>query len=270
LSDNTKRVLVAVILAPVVLATAKRGGLYFLIFVDLVILFGIHEFFLLERRKGRSANRFVGSFLALALSWEFYFGRGEYIALTLSFSVLLILGSGLLRRGRGSALADIGAELLGVLYVGWLGSFLLVIRGDPGRSDLGNLTVLVILMTWSTDTFAYFTGLWVGRHKLFPRISPAKSLEGCVGGLVGALFVAFLGSQTFVRFVSLPNLIALGTLVGTGGQIGDLVESSLKRDAGVKDSSKVIPGHGGVLDRFDSLLFSAPLAYLYMKISGII
>jgi phosphatidate cytidylyltransferase len=126
-------------------------------------------------------------------------------------------------------------------------------------------------MAWGCDTGGYFVGMVLGRRKLFPRVSPAKSVEGAIGGFVTAVGAAFLGRAWFVRdpwgepILSVSQTLALGALVGVGSQLGDLVESLIKRDAHVKDTSDTIPGHGGVLDRFDSLLFSAPVTYYFLR-----
>jgi phosphatidate cytidylyltransferase len=134
-------------------------------------------------------------------------------------------------------------------------------------------TVLVmfpIAVTWATDTGAYTFGRMLGRHKLIPAVSPAKTIEGAVGGLL----VAILGAWVYAQFLLRPfaqlglspkGLVIFGIAIGVVGQLGDLAESLLKRDAGVKDSSKLLPGHGGILDRFDSLLFVLPVAYLLLN-----
>jgi phosphatidate cytidylyltransferase len=129
----------------------------------------------------------------------------------------------------------------------------------------GGYTVIVIFAAiWACDSAAYFAGVGFGRHKLFERVSPKKTWEGAIAGCVAAV-VAFLAG----KFLALPYLTAgqavlCGGLVGVFGQLGDLVESLLKRDAGVKDSSSLIPGHGGVLDRFDSLMYVSPILYFYL------
>ena len=123
---------------------------------------------------------------------------------------------------------------------------------------------------WVCDSAAYFGGTWLGRHKLFPRVSPKKSWEGATFGLVGAVATfVFLGAYLMPE-IDLMQAAILGMIVGVFGQIGDLAESLLKRDAVIKDSSGIIPGHGGVLDRFDSMLFAAPLVVIYLTLADII
>jgi phosphatidate cytidylyltransferase len=127
------------------------------------------------------------------------------------------------------------------------------------------------LVTWSCDTGAYVTGRFLGRTRPWASISPRKTLEGAVGGFVFALVAAQVGAATFLRadgrepLLSWPHALAIGALVGICGQVGDFVESLFKRDAASGDSSDLIPGHGGVLDRFDSLYFGAPIIYYYLR-----
>jgi len=129
----------------------------------------------------------------------------------------------------------------------------------------GLLIISVFITLWVTDSAAYFLGSAFGKHKLFPRVSPNKSWEGAIAGFVFAM-IAMVVLQTFLlTFLQLSDAIVLGIIVGLFGQIGDLIESLLKRDAGVKDSSNIIPGHGGIFDRFDSLIFSSPFIFIYIS-----
>jgi phosphatidate cytidylyltransferase len=158
--------------------------------------------------------------------------------------------------------------------VGWLLIHLLMLRELPRELGLddrvgAHLVLYAFLMTWACDTGAYFVGLAIGRHRLFERVSPKKSVEGAVGGLAAAIGAGAWGWAWFVHdasgepLLTLNQALVLGALVGVSGQLGDLVESLLKRDAHIKDTSATIPGHGGVLDRFDSLIFSAPVTYYF-------
>jgi phosphatidate cytidylyltransferase len=157
-----------------------------------------------------------------------------------------------------------------VLWVGWLGSYLVRLRELPLESGGGYGTGatyvwLALALTWGCDTAAYAAGSLWGRHKLFERVSPNKSVEGALGGLAACLAMACLARAWFAPFLGRLDVIVLGLGVGVVSQLGDFVESMVKRDMGVKDASRVIPGHGGVLDRFDGLFFSAPLVYLYLR-----
>jgi phosphatidate cytidylyltransferase len=192
-------------------------------------------------------------------------------------------------RNKGSALLNISVTLLGTLYVSFFFAALVGVRELFTLADFpvhryfpyegpipaeevlaqvyrwGGYTVLVVLASiWLCDSAAYFAGLALGRHKLFERVSPKKTWEGAVAGFAAAV-AAFAGGQLLLLpYLTTGEAIVCGIIVGVFGQAGDLVESLLKRDAGVKDSSALIPGHGGVLDRFDSLMFVSPLLYLYL------
>jgi len=151
--------------------------------------------------------------------------------------------------------------IAGILYVGWLLSFLVSLRLDAGRDWL----YLALFVTFGSDTAAYFIGKAIGRHKLAPQISPGKTWEGAIAGVFGAAIVSLL--FTLNTPLQLPlnywQGILLGVLVSVFGQFGDLAESLLKRNFGVKDSGKIMPGHGGLLDRMDSVLFAGVVVYLY-------
>lgn len=192
-------------------------------------------------------------------------------------------------RNKGSALQNISITLFGVLYVSFfLGSLIglreLFIPQDfpywlhfevTGMNlateavetiySWGGMTILTLFVSiWVCDSLAYFAGRAIGRRKLFPRVSPNKTWEGAVAGYVGAVGVFLLAQAYLLPYMSTTNAIVCGSIVGIFGQIGDLAESLLKRDAGIKDSSALIPGHGGVLDRFDSLTFVSPLIFYYL------
>ena len=127
----------------------------------------------------------------------------------------------------------------------------------------GKLIILLLLSIWICDSAAYIAGSRFGRHKLFSRVSPNKTVEGTLFGFLFALATAFACQMTFINELSLTQALVIGGICGSFGQLSDLVESLLKRDAGVKDSSNLIPGHGGILDRFDSEILVAPLVYFY-------
>jgi phosphatidate cytidylyltransferase len=171
--------------------------------------------------------------------------------------------------GRGRALYG----LVGMIYIGMLFSSFVLLRGLPGRisvrpfgwTDRGAwLMMFVALCVWATDTAAYLVGRRFGRHKLSPTLSPSKTLEGAVGGFGGAL----LAGAVFGMWIHLPlvHSLVVAAIAGGIGQVGDLFESALKREIGIKDFGRVMPGHGGTLDRFDSLLYVTPLAYLYLRL----
>lgn len=236
-------------------------------------------------------TRLRDALLGILLGWGFAIPLPTmsqiFMILFLIFIPLMMLVE--LFRGRGSALLNIATTVTGVVYVSlFLGSLVglreLFIPEDfpvyayfqtPGPSvpgeiaatlyRWGGLTIMTVFASiWMCDSAAYFAGRAFGRHKLMPRVSPNKTWEGAAAGFIFALGTFLLARILVLPYLSTVSAIVCGVIVGLFGQMGDLVESLLKRDAGVKDSSSLIPGHGGVLDRFDSLMFVAPLLFFYM------
>ena len=152
----------------------------------------------------------------------------------------------------------LGWLCLGLLYLPMLLGHLALLRQHPAGREWIFLTLLVIM---GCDSFAYFVGRSLGKRKLYPAVSPNKSVEGGIGGLVGSILAVFLCRATFLPEIGLFEAVGIGVLLGVAGQLGDLFESLLKRSCGVKDSGWLVPGHGGILDRLDSLLFAFPLVY---------
>ncbi len=265
------RVLVTLLAVPCLLVITLRGGLHFLWLVDLIIVLGLREFYAMTAAKGYRPYRLLGILCALAVSWHVYHG-GPAISFPLTLTLLLVMALELFRKGQAHPLNHIAITILGVLYVGWLASHLVLLRQLPqqaGAADqLGARAIFfVAAVIWSADTAAYLVGITWGRHKLLARVSPGKTIEGTAGGLAVSILVGMVCSVTFASFMTPAGGALLGLGLGICGLLGDLVESLLKRDVGLKDSgaSLIIPGHGGVLDRFDSLLFAAPLAYYYLR-----
>jgi phosphatidate cytidylyltransferase len=182
--------------------------------------------------------------------------------LTLSFELF---------RARENAILNTALTAFGVLYIGLCMTPLIVLR-NVGRTDLqgawgdtGAALVLTLFVSvWLADTGAYFVGLSIGKHKLFPRVSPKKSWEGAIGGLISSTLAFWGMSSWLLSGVSPITAIICGIAIGIVGPIGDLAESLLKRDAVVKDSSGILPGHGGLFDRFDSMLFAAPVVFIIL------
>jgi phosphatidate cytidylyltransferase len=173
-------------------------------------------------------------------------------------------------RGTKQAILNMSSFMFGLIYVPLLFSFLILIRELPHQANIDYRTggiwiIFILLCVWLSDTLAYFIGTPWGKHKLSPQISPGKSVEGFFAGIAGAALAAIFSYHLFLDFVPLANLFILSLIIGLVGQVGDLVESSFKREANLKDSSGILPGHGGILDRFDSLLFVAPAVYLYLR-----
>lgn len=200
---------------------------------------------------------------ALALVAVYYVQRANlWGAAVAAITVLAFVGALLGKWQEHGVLRSLGATVAGVIYVGFFG-LMIPIRRIP---DGGALIVSVLFMIWLCDTAAYFGGSLLGKHPLAPAISPKKSLEGALFGFFGSIAGGIAGwlifrPETFI----LSEFAFLGAAVGIIGQVGDLAESVVKRETGVKDSSRLLPGHGGVLDRFDSLLFALPAVWFWLQ-----
>jgi phosphatidate cytidylyltransferase len=158
------------------------------------------------------------------------------------------------------AAGDVALVLMGFLYVPLLLAHLIMIRMLPhGVSWL----LLVMVLVMSGDSAAFYVGSSFGKNKLYPAVSPKKSVQGALGGLAGSLIGVFISKALFFPTLTLVDCVATSLLLGVIGQLGDLFESLLKRSCGVKDSGAIFPGHGGILDRLDSILFAAPVAFYY-------
>jgi phosphatidate cytidylyltransferase len=277
-----RRVLSAIVFIPVLVLLARAGGGPFLLFVDMTMVVALWEFYRLMEAKGVNPSKRLGVAAALVLSLLTYWwgpeGGHHSLGLFLAAFVMTITLRELVRPQMAFPIYDIATTMFGVFYVGWLMLHLLLLREMPGELGLpyaagSSFVLYAFLLAWACDTGAYFTGLSFGKHQLAPSISPKKSVEGAIGGFLACIGAAFLGSAWFVRdaagapYLTPVQTALLGVLVGVAAQLGDLVESLLKRDARIKDTSDMIPGHGGVLDRFDSLLFTAPVLYYFLTLA---
>jgi len=264
------RIAVIVVGVPCLYLITRRGGVFFLGLVLLVILLGLREFYALMRSKGYRPFEPLGQAAAAAIA-VYAWHQGIAVPLVLTSALLVIMVRELFRGELGHALGHMAVTVFGIMYVGWLGSHLVMLRQLPAASGApdsvgAQMVFFAALVTWATDTGAYLAGIALGRHKLAPRISPKKTREGAVGGLVAAALVGWLCARGFAGFVTPLSGALLGLAAGVVGQLGDLVESLIKRDAGTKDTAELIPGHGGVLDRFDSLLFVVPVLYYWFRL----
>ena len=284
MSELTRRVLVGVIAAPLGVLVVFSGGWALAALLAILSALGAWEYFRIARASGLTPLEDVGIPLAGVVP---LFVHARYLQLYelplsgMALAVLGILTLALFVRGvEGRPLGAAASTVFGVLYTGGMLSFGYAIRYHPYviesvRVPLGGLAVtaggllllLPLLLTWASDIGAYFVGRAFGKRKLMPSVSPGKTVAGAVGGLLATMLVGWL----YARFVLTPStqlafvrggILVFAILVSIAAQIGDLAESLLKREAGVKDSSHIIPGHGGILDRFDSLLFVLPVSYV--------
>jgi phosphatidate cytidylyltransferase len=269
------RIASAVVFLPLLVLAARVGGLVWLFFSLLVVGLGLREFYRMMESKGLAPHWKSGTFAVLLLPIGAYLRLrlGRDSEWNLGALLTVLIGAILLaelRRGAGKqAVANIASTLLGVVYIGWFGSHIALLRELPRPFHLpytlgASFALLPFFLAWICDTAAYAVGLAWGRTRLMPDVSPQKSVEGAIAGLLATVGAAFLARATFAPYLTAIDAAVLGVLVGVLGQLGDLVESLLKRDAETKDTSRTIPGHGGVLDRFDSVLFAAPVVAYYI------
>ncbi|HEY7358754.1 MAG TPA: phosphatidate cytidylyltransferase [Ktedonobacterales bacterium] len=261
------RVLTSIVGVPVVLLMLWLGGWF--TFACLLILLGgaSYELHSMLTREGKHPL----SYFSLALSVTFLLAAilptwrtlliegGISMLLLLSFTWLLAA-----RKTLDGSLVDWALTMAIPFYIGWPLSFFQLLRGNQIGFSTGFWWALVVLAgVWAFDTAAFFTGKFLGRHKLATVVSPSKTWEGVFGGIIGGIIVTLLTT----RPLNLPfyHAIILGILISVAGQIGDLAESLIKRQTHVKDSSHLLPGHGGVLDRIDSQLFAVIVVYLYVS-----
>lgn len=258
----SRRILTSVLLMAVITLTIFNEWACGLL-VTVFIIAGLYEFFTMLEKKGINIYKYfgitLGTIIPLSLVFRFELTKNW----ELLFIVLCLLSLILMqfrRRNNTGVVTDISTTLFGILYISWFLSFMIRIRYLAG--GIGLFTT-VLLITKSGDTGAYLIGSRFGKTPLIPRISPHKSVEGAIGGL----FFSILGALASKPFLSLsyPHVLAIGLGLGVLGQLGDLSESLMKRDFQLKDSGRILPGMGGVLDIMDSLLFTAPVFYFYMS-----
>lgn len=284
MSELTTRIAFAVVAAPLALVIVFAGGPALAGLLAVVSAIGAWEFYRMARAAGHAPFTDLGCALAGLLPLAVHAvhlgllqPRLSYLAVTL----ILLLALALWLRGPAAKpMGAVATTVLGAMYTGGLLGFGYAIRNHDyaiggvewGRIPIaagGVLLGLPLVLTWATDIGAFFVGRTIGGRKLMPSVSPGKTVSGAVGGLVASV----IGAWVYVQFALRPvaqlsfstlGLLIFGVTISVAAQVGDLVESLLKREAGVKDSSNLLPGHGGILDRLDSLFFVLPVAYLLL------
>ncbi|MCX7798528.1 MAG: phosphatidate cytidylyltransferase [Melioribacter sp.] len=267
MSNLTTRIIVALFGIPLIIILAIVGKVPFLVFVLFIGLVSFFEFVNILKKRKYFPNLFIGglSVFLIILNSYLSFIENEF----LFFIIVLLLFLAELLIHKDSPIVNIGASLIGIFYIGFFSSAIVSIREfykdtlfnyDEG----GYLIVAILASIWICDSAAYFVGSAFGKHKILPHISPNKSWEGAIAGFIFSVLTMIVAKFIILNLVTISNALTIGIIIGVFGQIGDFIESMIKRDANVKDSSSLIPGHGGIFDRFDSLIYSAPLIYLYM------
>ena len=297
LKELITRIIVAAIGIPLAILLFHTGGYVFFTVIAIISSLGLLEFYNLAHKNNfypRKTEGVISGILLLSLFFFLKFSNTFFwlFALLVIFIIIIMIVE--MFTNKPNSMGNIASTIMGILYVSLAFASILGIRqffeiqsiitqiqnpftASTGKaivppmnsSACGWLVLSVFVSVWICDSSAYFVGKSIGKHKLFPRVSPKKSWEGAVGGFFGAIIGFYFA--TFFLIPELPALFPIvgGIIVGTVGQIGDLAESLLKREAGVKDSSSLIPGHGGILDRFDSVIFAMPVFFVFLVLSVI-
>ncbi len=263
MNNVVSRLAVAVLAIPIVLGAIYLGGWWLFALVAVAAVLGLHEFWLLAKPLAPLAPAgYVGALLALVgaeLSGVGWMVGGVLTSLALAFLLKGISAT------RQAPTASISATVMGSVWIGFGLAFMLLLRDIPAEGRLAAFTV--VLAVWAGDTLAYVGGRLLGRHRMAPNTSPGKTWEGFVFGTAATVFVTFVALYK-QHFLTIGESIALGIVLAIAAPAGDLFESMLKRDAGVKDAGSLLGGHGGMLDRLDALLFAAPAAYFCIVAFG--
>jgi phosphatidate cytidylyltransferase len=264
------RILTGIVGAVLIVGSIYFGGIPFFFIVLGVVMLAVREFYFLAEETGYPSYPLLGLAASVLVVLSVFLNGvslgqvtdNQTTSALLGLILILIVARSLAKGPADTSLSEWGVTLLGVFYVAWSLSHLLLIRDlRPGGREI---TFLLFALVWVEDTAAYFIGVRWGRHKIADSISPKKSWEGTVAGLVAASGIALVFQMTVLKPYLRPvEAVILALLVGILAFISDLGESVLKRGAGIKDSSQLLPGHGGVLDRFDSFLLTAPFFYYY-------
>ena len=266
-----KRILTAVIVLPFLIASILISSLWWL-FVLLAVaamVLGLWEFYLLAKKLQLKPEPTIGYVTGAALVTIALLNDPASVLLVqfviIALTAVTLVAATLRGAPFDKMIASAGATILGVLYIPLLGSHLVSMRTGFNPTLSAHLLSFFFLVLMGADAGAYYIGRALGKHKLAPSISPGKTWEGLIGGVVAALAMGTLAHFWFFRELPLKYTLPLAALMTLVGVLGDLAESALKRGAGAKDAANILPGHGGVLDRLDSLLFNAPLIYYFAR-----
>jgi len=254
-----KRILTGILGVPLLIFLVYSGGLVLKISALLVVLLALREFYCSFHQKNIFPLSYIGYFFTILIFINTSSGYINMSFVLITITLLLIF-----LFTKKVTYTDISITLLGFLYISYLLLYIIL----TSNLDTGLFVWFIFIIAWSADTSAYFAGNFLGSKifgakKLFPEVSPKKTIEGFIGGILGSTLVAFLFSYLFIPRFIFHSLI-LGFLGSIISQIGDLVASRIKRAVGIKDFGHIMPGHGGILDRFDSILLVAPFVYYYV------
>jgi phosphatidate cytidylyltransferase len=270
---------------PVGLGSCLFSPTLFAALATVLITIGMVELCAMARTRGLAPHSIIGASCSIAICVLAWIGQPLDLLYSLAAATIIVCTFAMARTRR-DAIANIAVTVFGIVYVGWFCSHVISLRmlpldGGDANVNFGGAgyVIMLLLLLWLGDGGAFFVGTAWGKHKLLPTVSPNKTVEGAVGGLaltlIGSMLIRDAGLLLAGFKVALfPDFgvgryLLIGTGISVSGQVGDLVESYLKRDAGLKDTGNLMPGHGGFLDRFDSLAFAAPLFYFFLKFANV-
>jgi phosphatidate cytidylyltransferase len=261
------RLLTALVALPIIIASVWLPVLtpLFVALAIAALMAGLYEFYVLARRREIKADITLGTLFAVALLTVFCLKDALVLLSPVVAIFIIIVLAAAMWRGAPfeKMIAATAATVLGVMYVIFLGGHLIAVRVAFPQPAAARLLTLLMLIVMGSDTAAYYTGRAFGRHKMAPSVSPGKTWEGAVGGMLASLAAVVLAHFWFFPELKLVVALPLAAVMNVLGVVGDLTESALKRGAGAKDAAQILPGHGGLLDRLDSLLFNAPVIYYF-------
>ena len=238
----------------------------FYIFFFIVLVLGLKEFYQLAEKKDIIPQKNLGFIISFGLyisSYLIYVNeKMSYFILNIILALTFMLFAVELFKIKEISFVNIGITILGVIYVALPLSLLTFLAFDTSNQYSYNLILSLFILVWLSDVGGYFAGINFGKHKLLERISPKKTWEGVAGGLILCIIGSYILSH-FFQIMNVYTWLVFGVLVCVSSVIGDLIESMLKRSANIKDSGNILPGHGGILDRFDSVLFAIPIVYIF-------
>lgn len=258
-----KRVITAILIVIYIVSIIYIGGWFYNLSVLAFAFIGMHEIYNAFCNKGYRPIKAVGY---IGISVFFYFLMIEQnLGGMLTIILTTIVGLTVPMFDSERTPNDIALTILGLIYPGMISLCLIPLLNSSMYG--GYLVVLIYLSTWASDTFAFFVGTKFGKSPLIPKISPKKTIEGSIGGLIGSTLVGILMGLLYNKYLDIDlssyHYLVMGLLTGVFGQLGDLIASSIKRYCGIKDFGRILPGHGGIMDRFDSILFAMPVIFAY-------
>jgi len=255
-----KRILTVMVVLPLFLFFTLKGGMYLFIFSIFVSIVGLYEFYEALKKCNKKPINWLGYLMVVILLFSIYYKIDSAIYLSIFFigTITLLMMNIFSEKDR---IIDSALTILGVVYIGVGFSYLL----ELSRFDNKLIIFIPFIISWGTDTFAYFTGRFFGKKKLYPRVSPKKTMEGAIGGIIGSVIINYIFVYLYIKDI-LAIIIIISLFGSMLSQLGDLLASKIKRTCGIKDFGKLLPGHGGILDRFDSSIVTIPFVYYVIHV----